>query len=99
VLERTPVEGPSRHGAGVADDVGEGGPVTLDRLAVGSPARVIGVSGDAIVRRRLLEMGLVPGTPVTVLRRAPFGDPIEVSAHGYLLSLRLDEARRVATER
>jgi ferrous iron transport protein A len=70
---------------------------TLDRAATGRTTRVAAVGGDETLRRRLLEMGLVPGTAVTVLRRAPLGDPIEVSAHGYLLSLRLSEARHVTT--
>jgi Fe2+ transport system protein FeoA len=75
------------------------GPVpTLADLAVGRTTRVIGVVGDDTLRRRLLEMGLVPGTHVSVLRRAPLGDPIEFSAHGYLLSVRVAEACHVVVE-
>jgi Fe2+ transport system protein FeoA len=68
----------------------------LDRLPVGASGKVVAVSGDEHVRRRLLEMGLVPGTPVAVLRRAPLGDPIELRVRGYLLSVRADHARHVA---
>ncbi len=70
----------------------------LDRVAIGGTIRIAAVHGDEPLRRRLLEMGLVPGTLVTILRRAPLGDPIELSAHGYLLSLRVAEARHVFGE-
>jgi Fe2+ transport system protein FeoA len=69
---------------------------TLDRLAIGSSGVVTAVAGDEHERRRLLEMGLVPGTLVAVLRRAPLGDPIELRVRGYLLSVRADHARHVS---
>ena len=69
---------------------------TLDRLSIGGSALVSSVTGDDHVRRRLLEMGLCPGTLVEVLRRAPLGDPIELRVRGYLLSVRADHARLVA---
>lgn len=47
---------------------------------------------------RLMQMGVVEGVRVTVVRRAPAGDPIEIRVHGYALSLRRDEARGVAVE-
>jgi Fe2+ transport system protein FeoA len=50
------------------------------------------VSGGRPVVRRLLEMGLVPGTPVTLRRVAPLGDPIELRVRNYSLSIRRDEA-------
>jgi ferrous iron transport protein A len=56
---------------------------------------VVAAAGDGpaiTLRRRLLELGLVPGTPVTVVRRAPLGDPLEITLRGYALSLRRDEA-------
>ncbi len=68
---------------------------TLDRCAVGSTATISGVGGEWTVRRRLLEMGLCPGVTVTVIRRAPLGDPIELRVRGYLLSIRGDQARLV----
>lgn len=74
---------------------GEGAPLGLDRLAIGTRARVEGVTGQADVRRRLLEMGLCTGVEVEVLRRAPFGGPVELRVRGYLLSLRADQARLV----
>lgn len=67
----------------------------LDRLEIGARARVEEVSGQPEVRRRLLEMGLCTGVEVEILRRAPFGGPVELRVRGYLLSLRADQARLV----
>jgi Fe2+ transport system protein FeoA len=53
------------------------------------------VGGEARVRHRLLEMGLTSGAPVSVIRRAPLGDPVEVSVRGYRLSLRGQEAQTI----
>ncbi|MCA9611324.1 MAG: ferrous iron transport protein A [Sandaracinus sp.] len=71
------------------------GAIRLGELSVGSRAVVEGVQCDRAVRRRLLELGLLPGTEVEVVRRAPLGDPIELSLRGYRLSIRSDEARGV----
>lgn len=68
----------------------------LSSLKPGDAGTVISIHGALGVRRRLLEMGLCPGVEVTVLRRAPLGDPIEVRVRGYLLSLRLDQAAHIA---
>ena len=67
----------------------------LSELAPGISARVTGVEGEKDLRRRVLDMGLVPGTEVQVQRRAPLGDPVSVVFRGYELSLRLPEARSV----
>ena len=66
---------------------------TLDTLAPGAHARVTGFRGD--LPARLLEMGLVPGTEVEVVRLAPLGDPMELKVRGFLLSVRKDEAAHV----
>lgn len=68
---------------------------TLDALLVGRSGRITGVSGAPDVRRRLLEMGLTPGTRVKVVRFAPLGDPMDVEVRGYHLSLRKQEARQI----
>jgi len=68
---------------------------SLADLAVGGQAQVASVQGDTELRRRLLEMGFVNGVEVTVVRRAPLGDPIEFRLRGYNLSLRRDQARHV----
>jgi ferrous iron transport protein A len=68
---------------------------TLHALPNGSRCVVHAVVGEAVLRRRLQELGLVPGTPVEVIRRAPLGDPLEIRLRGYHLSLRREEAERV----
>ncbi len=71
---------------------------TLASLAVGETAVVARVLGDRAVARRLLEMGLVPGTAVTVRRVAPLGDPLELRVRGYALSIRRAEAAGIEIE-
>jgi Fe2+ transport system protein FeoA len=68
--------------------------LTLDRLPVGQRGTILRLDSN-LVGHRLMEMGLVPGTSVTVVRLAPLGDPIDVSVRGYHLSLRKSEARGV----
>jgi Fe2+ transport system protein FeoA len=71
-------------------------PLTLDRLAPDAVGVVVGVrDGDDPIDRRLLDLGLLPGTEVRVLRRAPLGDPVEYELRGYRLCLRRSEAERV----
>lgn len=70
--------------------------LVLSALKPGDSGRILSVGGPLSVRRRLLEMGLCSGVEVTVLRRAPLGDPIEVRVRGYLLSLRLNQAAHIA---
>ena len=67
----------------------------LSCLAQGCRGSVLSVSGDREVRRRLLEMGFCNGACVELVRRAPFGDPIEFRLRGYLLSLRNEQAQNV----
>ncbi|MDQ1560497.1 MAG: ferrous iron transport protein [Pyrinomonadaceae bacterium] len=68
---------------------------TLNTLAHGTEARVVSVDGEGAVARRLMEMGVVPGAPVCVIKAAPLGDPIEVRVRGYHLALRRAEARAI----
>lgn len=72
---------------------------TLDRLEPGQSGRIQRVEGDTAIARRLMELGLVPGTDVRVVRRAPFGDPIELVVRGVHLSLRRSEAGLIHVER
>ena len=69
---------------------------TLDTLKPGTRARVFGVGGEGPVAKRLMEMGIVPGAPVSVVRVAPLGDPIEVRVRNYHLALRRSEARTIS---
>lgn len=66
--------------------------MTLDQLALGKQAEIARVGGEGPLRLRLLDMGLIPGTKVSVTKRAPMGDPIELSLRGYVLTLRLEDA-------
>jgi Fe2+ transport system protein FeoA len=68
---------------------------TLNSLPHGTEARVVSVDGEGAVARRLLEMGVVPGAPVCVVKAAPLGDPIEVRVRGYHLALRRAEAQTI----
>ena len=72
--------------------------MTLDKLPVGEQAIITAVGGAGALRLRLLDMGVIPRTKVTVTRRAPMGDPIELSIRGYRLSLRLGDAKSVEVE-
>ncbi len=71
------------------------GAKTLASLAPGERATVAGVGGPIKERIRLLELGLVPGTELSAVRRAPLGDPLEIELRGYRLSLANAEARHV----
>jgi Fe2+ transport system protein FeoA len=71
---------------------------TLDRLAHGQAGRVIRVGGRPVVRRRLLELGIVRGETMTLERAAPLGDPLEFFVKGYHLSLRAREAAAISVE-
>jgi len=72
--------------------------MNLAEIPVGHRARVISVSGQDRISTRLKEMGVVPGAEVTVVKSAPFGDPVQLRIMGYSLAVRLSEARAVAVE-
>ena len=67
----------------------------LSALAVGTTATVAEINVPAAARARLMEMGLLTGTAVELVRFAPLGDPIEIKVRGYNLSLRKHEAEQV----
>jgi len=70
----------------------------LSELRVGQRGIIVHVGGQGPIRRRMVDMGLVAGTDVKVVRKAPLGDPIEFKVKGYSLSLRKNEARNVIVE-
>ncbi|MCL2325128.1 MAG: ferrous iron transport protein A [Proteobacteria bacterium] len=72
--------------------------MTLRDLPVGKSGRVVTVGGEKVLRRRLLDMGLTPRTTVTVKKIAPLGDPIALLLRGYVLTLRLEDARHITVE-
>ena len=63
--------------------------MTLDKLKIGSQDIIETVGGEGALRRRLLDMGLTPGTKVMMRKKAPMGDPIEIKLRGYELTLRI----------
>lgn len=71
---------------------------TLLNVQPGETVRVSTVGGASGASRRLMDLGLIRGTPVRVVRVAPLGDPIEVSLRGFMLTLRRAEAEHVTVE-
>ena len=69
--------------------------MTLKDLNIGETAVVGTVGGEGALRQHFLDMGLIPGEEVTLVKFAPMGDPMELSIHGYELTLRLDDASRI----
>ena len=69
--------------------------MTLNQLKTGSSGIITAVGGDGPLRCRLLDMGLIPHTRVTLQKVAPMGDPIEIMVRGYELTLLVEEARKI----
>ena len=72
--------------------------MTLRDLKIGQSARVTAVGGAGALRQHFLDMGVIPGAEVTLIKLAPMGDPMELRIHGYELTLRLDDAAQIAVE-
>lgn len=71
---------------------------SLDEMPLGSKAKVKQISKNASVRRRLMDMGVVPGVEIEIKGKAPLGDPIEILLRGYKLTLRKNEAANIIVE-
>ena len=71
---------------------------TLAELKPGERGTVASVAGERDAARRLMDMGVIRGTPVEVVRSAPLGDPIEVRVRGFMLTLRRAEAEHITVE-
>ena len=71
---------------------------TLDLLEKGETGLIKSVKGEGPIRRRLFDMGVTPGAEVYLRKKAPLGDPIEITIRGYELSLRKEEAKLVEVE-
>ncbi|MBS6196294.1 MAG: ferrous iron transport protein B [Clostridiales bacterium] len=69
--------------------------MTLKDLQIGKTATILSVGGEGALRQHLLDMGLIQGTEVTVVKYAPMGDPIELRLHGYELTIRLADAEKI----
>ena len=72
--------------------------MTLEEVEIGKTCKVIKVDGEGRIHRRLFDMGVTEGTEIFVRKRAPLGDPIEITLRGYELTLRKDEASLVEVE-
>lgn len=70
----------------------------LSDFTVGESGKIIAVTGEGRVRRRLFDMGVTPGAELTMRKKAPLGDPIEITIRGYELTLRKTEAACVEVE-
>ena len=70
----------------------------LDQVKPGQKGKIIRVVSTGPLKRRIVDMGLVRGTPIEVIKVAPLGDPLEVKVKGYNLSLRKEEASTITVE-
>ena len=71
---------------------------TLDKFLIGESGVVISISGERRIKRRLYDMGITNGAEIYLRKKAPLGDPIEVSVRSYELSLRNSEAALITLE-
>ena len=69
--------------------------MTLDLLEPGHSGIIATIGGEGALRQRLLDMGLIPQTRITVSKIAPMGDPMELQLRGYVLTLRREDARSI----
>ncbi|MBQ6867013.1 MAG: 50S ribosome-binding GTPase, partial [Clostridia bacterium] len=72
--------------------------MTLDTLPVGKSAVIRTVGGEGALRQHFLDMGMIPGAEVTVVKLAPMGDPMELQVHGYELTIRMADAGEIEIE-
>jgi Fe2+ transport system protein FeoA len=70
----------------------------LSEARIGVPYRVVRISAQGVIRQRMLDMGLVPGVRLMVVRFAPLGDPIEIRINRFFMSLRKEEAGHIHIE-
>lgn len=71
---------------------------TLNNFSIGEEGIVKRVSGEGRIKRRLFDMGITPGAKVYLRKKAPLGDPLEVTIRGYELTLRKNEAENITVE-
>jgi Fe2+ transport system protein FeoA len=71
---------------------------TIENLKLGQSGKIKKIEGNDSLRKRLLDMGVTPGTKIEVIKIAPLGDPVGIKVRGYHLSLRKDEASVISVE-
>ena len=76
-------------------EIGLGDELPLSTLKIGMSGNIIKVEGEGRIKRRIFDKGLTPGAEVFLRKKAPLGDPLEVTLRGYELTLRKDEAVHV----
>ncbi|MEG1742688.1 MAG: ferrous iron transport protein A [Clostridia bacterium] len=69
--------------------------MTLNQLPVGKSGIITAVGGEGALRFRLLDMGVIPKTKVTLVKIAPLGDPLEIRIRGYEVTIRIDDAKEI----
>ena len=69
--------------------------MTLRELPLGKSAKVVKLTGEGAIKRRIMDMGITKGTELIVRKVAPLGDPIEIRVRGYELTLRLEDAKNI----
>ncbi|MDQ3179867.1 MAG: ferrous iron transport protein A [Acidobacteriota bacterium] len=72
--------------------------MNLTNLPIGATAQILAVKGNNAITRRLMEMGVVPGVIIRIIKSAPFGDPLEVRIRGYHLAMRKSEADAIEVQ-
>ena len=72
--------------------------LTLKELEIGKSARITEVGGEGELRQHFLDMGVIPGAEITLIKFAPMGDPMEFQIHGYELTLRVADAEKIEIE-
>ena len=72
--------------------------MTLKEMKPGQSGQVVSIGEKGPLKRRIMDMGITPGTAVKVIKMAPLGDPIEINVRGYELSLRKEEAARIEVQ-
>ncbi len=72
--------------------------MNLTSLPIGAKGKVLSVNGNNRITKRLMEMGVVPGVLIRVIKSAPFGDPLEIRVRGYHLAMRKTEANHIEVQ-
>lgn len=72
--------------------------MNIKDLEIGKSAKITKVGGEGALRQHFLDMGLIPGAQITMMKFAPMGDPVEIKIHGYELTLRLADAEKITID-
>lgn len=94
-MSSDPVRKREQHRWRGGQNKAKSGPANLDELPLGASGTVMAITGERKLRRRLMEMGLLEGSRLRVVKFAPTGDPIQIQINDYFLSLRRNEAAHI----